>query len=49
MQGKIGGPVPKGLKKDKAEWIKPGLVGRVKFLKSEEKLAPYKAAGLSED
>ncbi|WP_245486696.1 hypothetical protein [Mesorhizobium sp. M7A.F.Ca.MR.176.00.0.0] len=38
MQGKVGGPVPKGLKKDKAEWIKPGLVGRVKFLRGEEKL-----------
>ncbi|MBZ9982539.1 hypothetical protein LB521_15430 [Mesorhizobium sp. BR-1-1-8] len=26
------------LKKEKAEWLKPGLVGRVKFLKGEEKL-----------
>ncbi|TPJ83827.1 ATP-dependent DNA ligase [Mesorhizobium sp. B2-6-3] len=38
VQGKVGGPVPKGLKKEKAEWLKPGLVGRVKFLKGEEKL-----------
>ncbi|RWP88378.1 MAG: ATP-dependent DNA ligase [Mesorhizobium sp.] len=38
VQGKVGGPVPKGLKKDKAEWLKPGLVGHVKFLKGEEML-----------
>jgi ATP-dependent DNA ligase len=38
VQGKIGGPAPKGLKSDKAEWLKPGLVGRVRFLKGEEKL-----------
>ncbi|ESY49034.1 ATP-dependent DNA ligase [Mesorhizobium sp. LNJC372A00] len=38
VQGKAGGPVPKGLKKEKAEWLKPGLVGRVRFLKGEEKL-----------
>lgn len=38
VQGKAGGPVPMGLKKDKAEWLKPGLVGRVRFLKGEEKL-----------
>lgn len=29
---------PEGLAKEKAEWLKPGLVGRVKFLKGEEKL-----------
>ncbi|MER9655827.1 hypothetical protein NKJ26_20360 [Mesorhizobium sp. M0152] len=38
VQGKAGGPVPVGLKSDKAEWLKPGLVGRVRFLKGEEKL-----------
>ncbi|TGV49608.1 ATP-dependent DNA ligase, partial [Mesorhizobium sp. M2D.F.Ca.ET.160.01.1.1] len=27
-----------GLAKQKAEWLKPGLVGRVKFLKGEETL-----------
>ncbi|MDX8483172.1 hypothetical protein RFN28_32675 [Mesorhizobium sp. VK24D] len=37
-QGKAGAPPPKGLAKEKAEWLKPGLVGRVKFLKGEEKL-----------
>ncbi|ESX88269.1 hypothetical protein [Mesorhizobium sp. LNJC403B00] len=38
MQGKAGAPPPNGLAKEKAEWLKPGLVGRVKFLKGEEKL-----------
>ncbi|MBZ9739727.1 MULTISPECIES: ATP-dependent DNA ligase [unclassified Mesorhizobium] len=38
VKGKVGGPVPKGIKSDKAEWLKPGLVGLVKFLKGEEKL-----------
>ncbi|TIT80722.1 MAG: ATP-dependent DNA ligase [Mesorhizobium sp.] len=37
-QGKAGAPAPKGLAKEKAEWLTPGLVGRVKFLKGEEKL-----------
>ncbi|WP_245494596.1 MULTISPECIES: hypothetical protein [unclassified Mesorhizobium] len=36
--GKAGAPPPKGLAKEKAEWLKPGLVGRVRFLKGEEKL-----------
>jgi hypothetical protein len=38
MQRRAGAPPPKGLAKEKAEWLKPGLVGRVKFLKGEEKL-----------
>ncbi|RWX66745.1 ATP-dependent DNA ligase [Mesorhizobium sp. M2A.F.Ca.ET.039.01.1.1] len=38
VQGKIGAPPPKGLKKEKAEWLKPGLSGRVRFLKGEEQL-----------
>ncbi|AEH88396.1 MULTISPECIES: ATP-dependent DNA ligase [Mesorhizobium] len=38
VQGKIGGPASARLKSDKAEWLKPGLVGRVRFLKGEEKL-----------
>jgi ATP-dependent DNA ligase len=33
-----GAPPPRGLKKQKAEWLKPGLVGRVKILKGEEML-----------
>ncbi|RWF09657.1 MAG: ATP-dependent DNA ligase, partial [Mesorhizobium sp.] len=38
VQGRAGAPPPKGLAKKKAEWLKPGLVGRVKFLKGEENL-----------
>lgn len=37
-QGKAGAPPPTGLAKEKAEWLKPGLVGLVRFLKGEEKL-----------
>ncbi|TPM19756.1 RNA ligase family protein [Mesorhizobium sp. B2-3-6] len=49
VQGKVGGPVPKGLKKEKAEWLKPGLVGRVKFLKGEEKLRHAKLVDYREN
>ncbi|RUU82815.1 MULTISPECIES: RNA ligase family protein [unclassified Mesorhizobium] len=49
VQGKVGGPVPKGLKKDKAEWLKPGLVGRVKFLKGEEQLRHAKLLDYREE
>lgn len=38
VAAKTGAPSPKGLAKEKAEWLKPGLIGRVKFLKGEEKL-----------
>ncbi|CDX57446.1 ATP dependent DNA ligase [Mesorhizobium plurifarium] len=38
VQRRAGAPPPEGLAKEKAEWLKPGLVGRVKFLKGEEKL-----------
>ncbi|MET3595081.1 ATP-dependent DNA ligase [Mesorhizobium shonense] len=38
VQAKAGAPPPQGLVKEKAEWLKPGLVGRVKCLKGEEKL-----------
>ncbi|MGX7875095.1 ATP dependent DNA ligase [Mesorhizobium sp. ORM6] len=38
VQGKAGAPPPKGIAKEKAEWLEPGLVGRVKFLKGEQKL-----------
>jgi len=37
--GKVGGPVPKGHKRDKAEWLKPGLVGRVKTLTAKRNFA----------
>lgn len=29
---------PQHCREEKSEWLKPGLVGRVKFLKCEEKL-----------
>ncbi|WP_457939318.1 ATP-dependent DNA ligase [Mesorhizobium sp. 10J20-29] len=32
------GPAPKGVKKNAAEWLTPGLVGRVRHLKGEDKL-----------
>ncbi|MBZ9884810.1 ATP-dependent DNA ligase [Mesorhizobium sp. CA10] len=38
VQGRVGAPPPKGLKKEKAEWLKPGLSGKVRFLKGEEQL-----------
>ncbi len=38
VQEKAGGAAPAGLKAEKAEWVKPGLRGRVKFLRGEEKL-----------
>ncbi|RWC69584.1 MAG: ATP-dependent DNA ligase [Mesorhizobium sp.] len=38
VQRRAGAPPPKGLAKEKAEWLNPGLVGLVKFLKGEEKL-----------
>lgn len=38
VQAKVGAPPPKGLKKDKAEWLRPGLGGLVRTLKGEEQL-----------
>ena len=38
VQEKSGAPAPKGMPAGKAEWVKPGLVARVRFLKGEEKL-----------
>ncbi len=38
VQAKTGAPAPKGIRADKAEWVKPGLRGKVKFLRGEEKL-----------
>jgi hypothetical protein len=37
-QEKPGAPAPKGMPAGKAEWVQPGLVARVRFLKGEEKL-----------
>ncbi|RUW86829.1 ATP-dependent DNA ligase, partial [Mesorhizobium sp. M7A.F.Ca.US.010.02.1.1] len=42
-------PVPIGLKKEKAEWLKPGLVGRVRFLKGEERLRHAKLLDYREE
>lgn len=36
VQAKTGAPAPKGIRADRAEWVKPGLRGRLKFLRSEE-------------
>ena len=38
VQARKTARAPKGLSKANAEWIKPGLVGRVRFLKGEEML-----------
>ena len=38
VEGKVGAPAPVALAKKNAERLKPGLVGRVKFLKGEEQL-----------
>ncbi|MBA1144778.1 ATP-dependent DNA ligase [Mesorhizobium neociceri] len=32
------GPAPKGMKRPATQWVKPGLVGRVKYLRGEEDL-----------
>lgn len=45
----VGGPVPNRHKRDKVEWLKPGLVGRVKTLKGEDKLHHAKLLDYWED
>lgn len=32
------GPPPKGMKRSATQWVKPGLIGRVKHLRGEEDL-----------
>lgn len=49
VQGRVGAPPPKGLAREKAEWLKPGLVGRVKFLRGEEKLRHASLKDFRED
>ena len=49
VQAKSGGMPPKGLKADKAEWIKPGLQGRVITLRGEETLRHASLQDWSED
>jgi ATP-dependent DNA ligase len=38
VQGLTGAQPPKELRKEKAEWLKPGRMGEVETLKGEEKL-----------
>ncbi|ESZ54153.1 MULTISPECIES: hypothetical protein [unclassified Mesorhizobium] len=45
VQGEVGVPVPKEHKKDKAEWLKPGLVGRGQEVEERREAAPRKATG----
>ena len=33
-----GRAAPKGMDMEKAEWVRPGLIGRVRHLKGEQKL-----------
>ncbi|TPK93411.1 ATP-dependent DNA ligase [Mesorhizobium sp. B2-4-14] len=49
VQGKVGALAPIGLAKEKAEWLKPGLLGRVRFLKGEEKLRHASLKDFRED
>ena len=49
VQAKAGAKPPTGLKAEKAEWVKPGLRGRVKFLKGEETLRHASLQDWSED
>ena len=49
VQAQAGAPAPKGIKAEKAEWVKPGLRGRVKFLRGEEKLRHASLQDWSED
>jgi len=32
------GPAPKGMKRPATQWVKPGIIGRVKHLRGEEDL-----------
>ena len=49
VQAKAGATAPKGIRADKAEWVKPGLRGRVKFLRGEEKLRHASLRDWNED
>ncbi|MGX9415668.1 hypothetical protein ACWKT6_35110, partial [Mesorhizobium sp. 14Arga] len=39
------GPPPKGMKRPATQWVKPGIIGRVKHLRGEEDLRPRFIAG----
>jgi len=38
MMPQAAGPAPKGMKRPATQWVKPGLIGRVKHLRGEEDL-----------
>ena len=43
------GPAPKDMKRPATQWVKPGLIGRVKHLRGEEDLRHASLLGFSED
>jgi len=43
------GPAPKGMKRPATQWVKPGLVGRVKHLRGEEDLRHASLQDFRED
>ncbi|ESY13884.1 hypothetical protein X748_02670 [Mesorhizobium sp. LNJC386A00] len=44
-----GGPAPKGMKRPATQWVKPGLIGRVKHLRGEEDLRHASLQDFRED
>ncbi|WP_348629177.1 hypothetical protein [Mesorhizobium sp. WSM3859] len=45
VQGKTGAPPPKGLKKEKAEWLKPGPFGQSAVPEGRRETSPRNAEG----
>lgn len=43
------GPAPEGMKRPATQWIKPGLVGRVKHMRGEEELRHASLQDFRED
>ncbi|TIQ47491.1 MAG: ATP-dependent DNA ligase, partial [Mesorhizobium sp.] len=43
------GPAPKGMKRPATQWVKPGLIGRVKHLRGEEDLRHASLQDFRED
>ena len=43
------GPAPKGMKRAATQWVKPGIIGRVKHLRGEEDLRPAAPQDFRED
>lgn len=42
-------PAPKGMKRPATQWVKPGLIGRVKHLRGEEDLRHTSLQDVKED